>query len=420
MDINSLLKGVDCACGKKHNCDIKFVYIENNATQKLKEILAPFNKIHLVADQNTFKAAGERVERVLGDKIVFKTIFDGDKILIPDEKAIERVESALSDADFILGIGSGVIQDLCKYVAFDKKLNYAIVATAPSMDGYASSGAAMITDGMKVTYSAGMPYAIVADVDVLVNAPMDMIKSGYGDVIGKYSSLNDWKLASAVNGEYFCDYIYGVTFDMVLKTQSLANGLINRDEQSVKVLMEALVIVGIMMSFAGSSRPASGSEHHLSHFFEITGIVSGEDYLPHGTDVAYSTIITAMVRENLLKMQLPCEQYKENQNEKDQNLDRLYRSVAGGCKALQEKLCTYNRDRLSVYRQKENEIRAILKEMPSASEIESILAKVGFDKNEFYAFYGKQKILDAVKYAKDLKDRYTVLWYNYDVNEGKL
>ena len=172
-----------------------------------------------------------------------------------------------------------------------------IVATAPSMDGYASNGAAMITDGMKVTYPAGLPTAIIADTAVLKDAPMDMIKAGFGDIIGKFSALNDWKLSKCVNGEYFCQYIYDLTYQQIQKMLDLADGIQKRDEKTIGALMEALVIVGILMSFAGSSRPASGSEHHLSHFFEITGIVENVPYLAHGLDVVYSTVITAKIRE---------------------------------------------------------------------------------------------------------------------------
>ena len=75
------------------------------------------------------------------------------------------------------------------------------------MDGYASNGAAMIMGGMKVTYAAGLPRALIADTAVLQSAPMDMIMAGYGDIVGKYSALNDWKLSQCVNGEYFCEYI---------------------------------------------------------------------------------------------------------------------------------------------------------------------------------------------------------------------
>lgn len=417
MDVNELLLGVDCKCGKKHTCNIKHVYIEAGACKRLVEICAQYSKILIVADQNTFGVAGKGVESALSGKIANKVIFDGDKILIPNEQAIERVEKDLKDIDIIVGIGSGVIQDLCKYVSFDKGVPYIIVATAPSMDGYASTGAAMILGGMKVTVSAGLPLAIVADVDVLKNAPMEMIKSGYGDIIGKYSSLNDWKLSNVVTGEYFCQYIYDVTYQMIEKTKALAQGVVKRDAESIKVLMEALTVVGIMMSFATTSRPASGSEHHLSHFFEIVGIVRGEEYFPHGIDVAYSTIETALIREKLLKQSFNKQNFRDDKSVLEQKIKAVYGEEVGlGCIKLHEKLKTYATDRQKIYVEKEQEIKKILSEMPTASEVESILNVVGYDKKEFYALYGEQKIKDAIVYAKDLKDRYTVLWLNYDIN----
>ena len=269
MDINELLKGVDCDCGKHHSCDIKYVYVEKNAIDRLSVICKDFEKILLVADENTFAAAGEKTVKALSQKSLEKVIFKGEKILVPNEEAIERVTAELHSAELIVGIGSGVIQDLCKYVSNVSGVPYIIVATAPSMDGYASTGAAMITGGMKVTYSAGVPFAIVADTQVLCNAPLQMLKAGYGDIIGKYSALNDWRLSHCVTGEYFCQYIYDITYKMIERTLDTKEGLFKRDEESIKALTEALMIVGIMMSFAGTSRPASGSEHHLSHFLKL-------------------------------------------------------------------------------------------------------------------------------------------------------
>ena len=211
MDINNLLKGIECDCGKYHTCDIDYVYIERGAINRLSEICNNYNNILIVADENTFAAAGDKTILAIEGKSIEKVIFSGKEILVPNESAIKTVTEKLDDAEIIVGIGSGVIQDLCKYVSFFHNTPYVIVATAPSMDGYASNGAAMITDGMKVTYSAGLPIAIIGDVDVLKNAPIDMIKAGYGDVIGKFSALNDWKLSHLINNEYFCDYIYNLT-----------------------------------------------------------------------------------------------------------------------------------------------------------------------------------------------------------------
>ena len=418
MNINEILKGIKCdSCGRTHICPIEWVYIEKNAVCHLEAIADKYQNILIVADENTYSATENKVEDALFKKRIKRVIFSGKTVLIPDEKAIEAVNKQIGGTDLIVGIGSGVIQDLCKYVSYFSKIPYVIVATAPSMDGYASTGAAMILKGMKETVKAGLPKAIIADTEIIKNAPMEMIKAGYGDIIGKYSALNDWELSRVVNEEYFCKYIYDVTCEMIKKTLKTATGLLKRDEESVKNLTEALVIVGIMMSFAGSSRPASGSEHHLSHFFEITGIVKNEPYLAHGIDVAYSTVITADIRKKLLNRKFPTVQYKEDREEYISNLKKSYLSVAEGCIELQDKLGTYKKDRLSIYIKKEKEIRDILKKMPSGKEIEEMLSLVGLDIKEYYELYGNKKIENAIRYAKDLKDRYTVLWLNYDTGE---
>lgn len=420
MNINEILGGVKCsACGKIHKCDIENIIVKSGAISALGFLVEKYNKILLVADENTYGVAGKLVEKQLDGKIYSSVIFDGGTILIPNEIAIERVRSELEGVELIIGIGSGVIQDLCKYVSFFAKLPYMIVATAPSMDGYASNGAAMILGGMKETVSAHLPKAIIADVDVLKNAPMEMIKAGYGDIIGKYSALNDWKLSREVNDEYFCQYIYDVTFDMIDQTLKTASSLLKRDPDSIRALTEALMIVGVMMSFATTSRPASGSEHHLSHYFEITGIVEGKPYLPHGIDVAYSTVVTAKIREQFLKNPPPCEQFCPKREDYEAKIRELYGSVASGCIALQDKVGNYKKNRLPRYIERWDRIKEILSEMPSALEIEKMLALAELDICELYKTYGKKKVNDAVLYAKDLKDRYTVLWTNYDIYGDK-
>ena len=410
MDINNLLKGIECDCGKYHTCDIDYVYIESGAINHLSEICNNYNNILIVADENTFAAAGDKTILAIEGKSIEKLIFSGKEILVPNESAIKTVTEKLDDAEIIVGIGSGVIQDLCKYVSFFHNTPYVIVATAPSMDGYASNGAAMITDGMKVTYSAGLPIAIIGDVDVLKNAPIDMIKAGYGDVIGKFSALNDWKLSHLINNEYFCDYIYNLTYEQIKAILDLAVGILKRKEKSIKALMEALVVIGILMSFAGSSRPASGSEHHLTHFFEITGIINSEEYFPHGIDVAYSTVITSKIREKLLSQSFSDKICRPKENDYRSKMQKVYKSVADGCIELQKRIGRYKTDRSDIYKEKEAEIKKILAEAPSAEKIKELLSLVDLDIKEFYTLYNKEKLNDAILYAKDLKDRYTVLW----------
>ena len=240
-----------------------------------------------------------------------------------------------------------------------------------------------------------------------------MIKSGYGDILGKFSCLNDWKLSNVINGEYICDYVYDLTYEMLLKTKDLGEKLLNRDEAAVKTLMEALIGVGIAMAYVGNSRPASGSEHHLSHFFEVIGIMKNEPYFMHGTDVAFSAVYTQKLREKLLSLDEPVKAKAFDKKKWENDIKDIYFEAADGVIELQNRLGWYERDNSSVIKEKWNEIRCVLSEAPSTQELMSYLNSIGLDISEFEKMYGDKKINNAIKYAKDLKDRYSVLWlYN--------
>ena len=413
MNISELLKGRDCSCGKSHTCNIDNVVIKSGAIDEIYDLASGFNNIVIVADKNTYKVCGKKVENLLKEKLLASMFFQ-DELLIPNESAVRRLNDIVSDkTDLILGVGSGVIQDLCKYVSFKRDLPYYIVATAPSMDGYASAGAAMIMGNMKVTYDAHVPQVIVADTDILKDAPMEMIQSGYGDIIGKLSCLNDWRLAAEVNNEYFCKYVYDLTMQMVNNIKNDGALLRKRDEQAIKRLTEALLGVGIAMAYVGNSRPASGSEHHLSHFFEIVGIMNNEPYFMHGTDVAFSTVYTCRMREEILKLDAPEHALEFDRTKWESEIRSVYGTAADGVIALQDNAGVYNEDKISVYKAKWSNIRKILSDAPTGKEIEGYLKSIGLDINDFEKMYGNKKLENAKWFAKDLKDRYSVLWMYY-------
>ena len=413
MDINSLLcTKTDCECGNIHSCDIENVIIGKNAIERLtdEDICGKYDRILLICDSNTFKAAGEKVQALLGDKVESLLIYESEGFLVPNEESVEIAESRLTDkTQLIVGVGSGVINDICKYVSFGKGLPYYIVATAPSMDGYASKGAAMLMSGMKITYNTHVPKCIIGDTDVLRNAPLEMIKSGYGDIIGKFSCLNDWRLSSVVNGEPVCEYIYKLTYDTALGMSKMGKAVISRTEESIEYLMKALVIVGIAMAYMGNSRPASGSEHHLSHYFEVVGLLRNEPYFCHGTDVAYSMYEVQRMREKILALPSPkAKKFDREVWEKD--IRRIYGTSADEVVKLQEKLGWIYEDKLPVYTEKWAEIKKVLSETPTLSETEKMLSDALLPLDDFYKMYNSEKLADAVNYAKELKDRYTVLW----------
>lgn len=414
MDIKSVLNGKhDCSCGKEHPCDIRYVEIGDGVLEKLPEICAPYESILLVADDNTYPLCGECVKGLLGGKVTSEKLF-GKEIVVPNEDAISAIEDCITaGTDFILGIGSGVINDLCKHVSFVHGMRYGIVATAPSMDGYASVGAALILEEMKVTINARVPYAIVAESSVVSTAPLDMIRSGYGDIVGKYSCLNDWKLAHLLRGEYFCSYVYDTVMETVKKTENTAKAVLLREKDAIGNLMEGLVMVGVMMSYVGNSRPASGSEHHLSHFFEITGLLNNTPYYLHGIDVLYAAAMTARLREKLLACRPPFAAYKHDRKAWESEIKAIYSTAADGVIALQDKVGLYRDLNTAQFAEQWDAICKILGEAPRYEKMLEYVNAIGLDIHEFEKFYGSKTIHDAVLYAKDLKDRYTVLWLSY-------
>jgi len=169
------------------------------------------------------------------------------------------------------------------------------------------------------------------------------------------------------------------------------------------------------MAFVGNSRPASGSEHHLSHYFEIVGILRDEPYFMHGTDVVYSSVYTQRIREELLKMDMPKANTPMSREAWEKNIRSIYGEIADSVIALQDKTGWYKVDRFDVYSQNWSKIREILAEAPSAEDMLGYIKSIGLDLAEFDAMYGKEKIDGALKFGKDLKDRYSVLWMYYDL-----
>ena len=415
MNIQQLLNAFPCTCGHDHSCGIERVEIGRGAISVLGELCREAHTVLVLSDENTFAAAGTQTLAALSGKEILRVTYPGDTLVVPDEQAVAAMQPCLPRADAVVAIGAGVIQDLGKYGATMQHIPCHVVATAPSMDGYASTGAAMLMSGIKVTYPVSVPTSILADTAVLKDAPMELIRAGYGDIVGKFSALNDWKLSHIVKGEYFCQNVYDLMAEALQKTLTLADGLVRREEAAVGALMEALVLAGIAMAFAGTSRPASGSEHHLSHYFEVTGLLEQKPYFPHGIDVAYSTVITARLRQMLLAAPFPRETVPFDRTDWEKNLRRIYSTAADGYIALQDQVGHYATDRTAAYLDKEEEIRAVLAEVPTPEELETMLRAVGLDIAEFYALYGRQKLIDAVLYAKDIKDRYSVLWLYWDL-----
>lgn len=291
-----------CACGKSHKVDIQAIRVGSGVMQELPGILRDLGASHifLMADNYTYEAAGRQVEQLLDQAglAYHKRVFQTETPLVPNEYALGSVLAAMtSQDDMLLAVGSGTLNDVTKYVSARTGVPYVIAATAPSMDGYASTVAPTILDGFKTTLPAVYPAAIVADVDILKDAPMPMLTAGFGDIIGKFTSLADWRLSHQLNGEYYCPEVAGVIEAAVETCAANAKALAQREPQAIQAVTEALILSGLAMGMVGVSRPASGAEHQMAHYWEMDALRRGEEHPLHGNAVGVGTVLAASLYE---------------------------------------------------------------------------------------------------------------------------
>lgn len=306
-----------CSCQRDHQTSLKEIEISHGAHQKLPKLLHNYgyHSVYLIADKNTMRAAGEEVYKILTSSGVSVTVclFEEDS-LVPDESALGHLLAELPEhTDVVIAVGTGTLNDLGKYISYKFRLPFYIIATAPSMDGFASNVSCLILKHMKTTLETHTPEAVIADLDVLAAAPQMMIAAGVGDILGKYIALLDWKLSSIITEEYHCDFVEAMvrrSLETVTnavehnyereKNNQKADTPFYFDTETVQSIMEALVLSGIAMSYIGNSRPASGSEHHLSHFWELSFLRSGRPPVLHGIKVGIGTVAAARLYELLL------------------------------------------------------------------------------------------------------------------------
>lgn len=290
----------DCSCGKRHNVDINKILVGLQVHNKIPEILEDYTgkKLFVISDLNTNEIYGKKVYQTLKDNgfLVRQHIFEAKQNLVPNEEAIgSLIVDIEKDVSMIIAVGSGTINDISRMVSYKLDIPYIIVGTAPSMDGYASTVSPLIIKGFKKTYEAVYPYAILADMDIVKEAPKEMICAGFGDILGKYTALTDWKLSKYTNDEYYCENCVQMVECAIKKCVDNAQGLLARDSEAIACLMEALILSGVVMGMTGNSRPASGAEHHLAHYWEISALDRGVEHPLHGNSVGVATVIISKI-----------------------------------------------------------------------------------------------------------------------------
>lgn len=427
INLNDYLgHSMDCTCGKEHKTNLKIVDIDKDAVSRLPKHIEAlgYKKPFLVADVNTWAAAGAlAAEKLDVAGISYKKYIFNEKELIPDEKTLGSLMMAFSrDCDVIVAVGSGTLNDLCKFSSFQLGLDYMVFATAPSMDGFVSIGAALITNYVKTTYQAHVPLAVIGDTDILAAAPMEMITAGLGDILGKYTCLLDWKMAHIITGEYYCSHIADMVKEAVEIVVEESTRIKDRNPDAVKAVTEALVLSGIAMSFVGNSR--SGFRKRTSSFSLLGNEVPGRRQKTNFTRYQswYRYVAVTKMYETLENEQFDFASLKERSFDYaawEKKVKDCYQDAAPGIIALEEKAQKNNLDkrnkRLAILEEKWPEILRTIKEsLPSSAEMEKLLASLGAPINPAQIGVSSELVEDAVILAKEVRDRFTLLQVLWD------
>jgi glycerol-1-phosphate dehydrogenase [NAD(P)+] len=243
----------------------------------------------IVADPNTWRAAGRHVSRILEatrTNLAEPVVLEGHPRVRPRADLSHALAARFRAGKLLpIAVGSGVINDLVKHAAAEAGSSYVCVPTAASMDGYAASGAALREGGFKRTLACAAPVAIVADLDVIAQAPAAMAGWGYGDLAGKLVAGADWIVADALGEEALNAAPFAMVQDHLADWLANPAGIRTGDRAALGGLMRGLVMSGLAMQAHGNSRPASGSDHQFAHLWEMEEIAVDGEPVSHGACV---------------------------------------------------------------------------------------------------------------------------------------
>ncbi len=327
--------------------------------------------VALMYDINTKPYAFTMKERLESHGVQVLAVEYPDEELVPSEDKCEYAYEIAKNAQYVLAVGSGTLNDMAKSVATRLGIQSGVLTTAASMDGYCSKGAALMRGGVKVTDEVCTPTDILFDLDIVKRAPKAMTAAGFGDIMGKYTCLTDWQMAHIVKGEPIHQEAFALMQKARAECVEAFDGLTRYEDDAVAKLMNALITAGISMAICGNSRPASGSEHHQSHFLEMDFVRRGERIPLHGWKVAIGTLVSIELYN-----------YIKDNHVSFEGAEEVYRLV---------------------------------EELPTVEKMRAMLQKMGCPVRFSEIGVRKETMEEMIKKAYTVRDRYTVLTLIHDL-----
>jgi glycerol-1-phosphate dehydrogenase [NAD(P)+] len=419
-----IIPEISCDCGFTHNIPDLDIYIgrgilRDSAAHIRQRSLG--NKLVLVADNTTYKVAGNEVEKILkedGFKVTL-CILEREDELKPDEVAIGEVLLSMdTDTDFLVAVGSGTITDITRYVAFNTGKPFICIGTAASMDGYTSVVAPLLFNGQKINKPTFCPLIIICDIDVMMTAPEPMFVSGVGDVLGKYIAKADWLLGNIINDEVYCPACADIITQAVDNCMNNIDIIKNRTPEGTHILIEALILAGITILIVGNTRPVASIEHNMGHYWEMKKLERKEDTPSHGTAVGVGTVYSLKFFDFFLNLDLSEIDKTQIRKKRLSREERSQRMREGYGTKIAEVIMSENPEDFLEWEEQERRIdkttgnmdviREVLRFLPTAENFIQDLKELGAPTTASEIGVDQELLKDTFYHAKDYRSRYTV------------
>lgn len=416
-----------CPCGKTHSAPLKYVSVRKDALSDLPKFVKElgFHSLYLVSDHITYGIAGQKCMDILAQAGIRAEIIQLTHLEFDEATLGELVIHMPQDCDLVVAVGTGTINDVTRYFSFKLGRPFFTVATAAPMDGFASSIAAIHVNHLKTTFQAQTPLAVIGDTEILKNAPYPMIAAGLGDLLGKCTCLCDWRLSHIITGEHQCERIMELVEKCVQDLLPVAGRAKERDPKVLGDIMEGLVLTGVAMSLYGNSRPASGCEHHMSHYWETILEQRGQRPAPHGAQVGVGTVLVLKAVELLLERKVDFDAARRAAEAYDpvkwrEEIQRAYGPAAPGVIEMEEeagKNASAGRlARIDTMERRWSEISALLRTLPTSDYVADLLSGLGAPCRPEGIGIDQKLLKDTFLYCKEIRARYTILQMMWDLD----
>lgn len=377
-----------CTCGNiHHSIPIEKIIVAHDALEQSVPYMESkgIQNVLIVVDDNTYEAAGSKLCNILDSSqqisyTICKIEADESGTVLANETSIVQVLlNYQHEVDALIAVGSGTIHDITRFCSGKIGKPFISIPTAPSVDGFTSLGAPIIVRGFKQTVQTVAPIALFADINILRKAPTEMIAAGFGDMIAKFTSLADWKFGVLLNDEPYCPLVESLTKEALEKCIANKDSIAMHQEKGIKVLIESLILSGIAMLIFGQSHPASGGEHHLSHYWEMDFLQKKRAQVLHGAKVAVTTaIIAQLYKEEISAVLVNTREIKNNE--------------------IRSKV-----------EQNKSEIKSIVNNIPQPAFIEKLIEQVGGETTPYELGIEDELISRSMLEAHQLRERFTML-----------